>query len=77
MFIKGLASGFWRVFDFYKQGFASMKLGKTLWKVILIKLFVIFVVLKIFVFDTNLNSAFESESGKSEFVLENLTQGAK
>lgn len=77
MLIKGALKGLWRVFDFYRQGFSAMKLGKTLWGLILIKLFVIFVVLKIFVFDGNLNSEFASEKDKSEFVLKNLTQGEK
>lgn len=77
MLIKGALNGLWQIFDFYKQGFCAMKLGKTLWGLILIKLFVIFVVLKIFVFDGNLNSEFASEKDKSEFVLKNLTQGEK
>ncbi len=72
MFIKGALSSFWRVFEFYKQGFSAMRLGKTLWGLIFIKLFVIFVLLKIFVFDENLNSTFASNADKSEFVLRNL-----
>ena len=40
----------YRVFDLYYDGFRHMKLGRTLWAVILIKLFIIFVVLKIFFF---------------------------
>ena len=31
MFIKGALSSFWRVFEFYRQGFSAMRLGKTLW----------------------------------------------
>lgn len=60
------------VFEFYRQGFSAMRLGKTLWGVIFVKLFVIFVLLKIFVFDENLNSTFASNVDKSEFVLRNL-----
>lgn len=40
----------YRVFDLYYDGFRSMTLGKTLWLVILIKLFIIFFVLKLFFF---------------------------
>lgn len=40
----------YRVFDLYYDGFKNMKLGRTLWAIILIKLFVIFVVLKLFFF---------------------------
>ena len=72
MLIKGTLNGLWRVFEFYKQGFSSMTLGKTLWGLIVIKLFIMFFVLKIFVFDENLNSKFPNASQKSEFVLENL-----
>ena len=60
------------VFEFYKQGFSAMRLGKTLWGVIFVKLFVIFVLLKIFVFDENLNSTFAKDTDKSDFVLRNL-----
>lgn len=41
---------FYRTFDLYYDGFRSMRLGKTLWAIILIKLFIIFVVLKLFFF---------------------------
>lgn len=39
-----------RFFDLYWDGFRQMTLGRTLWAIILIKLFVIFVVLKLFFF---------------------------
>lgn len=41
---------FYRVFDLYYDGFRNMKLGRTLWAIILIKLFIIFAVLKVFFF---------------------------
>ena len=40
----------YRVYDLYADGFRSMRLGRTLWAIILIKLFIIFVVLKLFFF---------------------------
>ena len=64
------------VFEFYRQGFSAMRLGKTLWGLIFVKLFVIFVLLKIFVFDENLNSTFASNADKSDFVLRNLINPA-
>ena len=36
--------GIWR---FYRDGFRSMTLGRTLWAVILIKLFIMFFILKL------------------------------
>ena len=41
---------FYRVFDLYYDGFKNMTLGKTLWAVILIKLFIMFFILKLFFF---------------------------
>jgi hypothetical protein len=38
------------VFRFYWDGFRSMTLGKTLWLIILIKLFIVFVILRLFFF---------------------------
>lgn len=51
-----------------------MTLGKTLWKLIFIKLFVMFVLLKLFVFDENLSSLYKNDEAKSDFVLENLVK---
>ncbi|EAH4799073.1 DUF4492 domain-containing protein, partial [Campylobacter jejuni] len=57
--------------------FKNLTLGKTLWKIIFIKLFVMFVILKLFVFDVNFNSIFKSDKEKSTFVLKNLTLEGK
>ena len=44
-------TGFFRqLFDLYYEGFKGMTLGRTLWAIILIKLFIIFVILRIFFF---------------------------
>ena len=51
-----------------------MNLGKTLWKLIFIKLFVIFVVLKMLIFSDNFNAKFSTDDAKSDFVLMNLTK---
>lgn len=40
----------YRVFDLYYDGFRNMRLGRTLWAVILIKLFIMFAILKVFFF---------------------------
>jgi len=48
-------SGFlYRAFDLYYDGFRSMTLGRTLWLIILIKLLIIFVVLKLFFFPNHI-----------------------
>ena len=60
-------SFFYRVFDLYYDGFRNMKLGRTLWAIILIKLVVIFVILKLFFFPNFIKQ--HAEKGEeSEFV---------
>ncbi len=63
-----------RIFYFYVDGFRRMKLGKTLWAIILIKLFIMFFVLKLFFFPNFLNSNFSTDKEKSEYILESLTK---
>ena len=41
---------FKRIFRFYIEGFRNMTGGRTLWLIIILKLFVFFVVLRIFFF---------------------------
>ena len=58
---------FYQVFDLYYEGFRSMKLGRTLWAVILIKLFIIFAILKLFFFPDFIKS--HTDKGEEpEFV---------
>ncbi|ALV95111.1 DUF4492 domain-containing protein [Campylobacter jejuni] len=77
MHLKHLYFSISQIFNFYKEGFKNLTLGKTLWKIIFIKLFVMFVILKLFVFDVNFNSIFKSDKEKSTFVLKNLTLEGK
>ena len=64
----------YRVFDLYYGGFRSMRLGKTLWAIILIKLFVIFIVLKIFFFPNFLKQ--HAEGDEAGYVATELTERA-
>ena len=57
----------YRAFDLYRDGFRQMTLGRTLWAIILIKLFIIFVILKIFFFP-NYICTHADEGKESEFV---------
>jgi hypothetical protein len=63
-----------KVFCFYYEGFKSMTIGKTLWMIILIKLFIMFVILRLIFFQGLLNSNFKSEEEKSSYVIEQLTK---
>lgn len=62
-----------RIWNFYLEGFRSMTLGRTLWFIILLKLFIMFVVLKIFFFPNFLSSRPEGMS-KEEFVAGELLE---
>ncbi len=63
-----------KVYRFYTEGFTSMpKWGKHVWLVILIKLFIMFAILKIFFFPNFLKTNFKTDTDRSNHVLENLT----
>ncbi len=67
--------GFWRkVCNFYIEGFKSMTVGKSLWVLILIKLFVIFAVLKLFFFPDILSTQYDSDTDRANAVLMHLTK---
>lgn len=65
--------GFWyRVWDLYYDGFRNMTLGKTLWAIILIKLFIMFAILKVFFFPNFLKQ--HAEKGQeAEYVAKELS----
>jgi flagellar basal body-associated protein FliL len=64
---------FEKVFHFYYDGFRSMTVGKTLWTIIIIKLFILFFVLKLFFFPNFLKKNFKTDEERSKHVLEQLT----
>lgn len=65
----------YRIFDLYYDGFTHMTIGKTLWTIILIKLFIIFVILKIFFFPDFLSE--KSKGSKQDvYVTKELIQRA-
>jgi len=63
-----------KIAKFYIDGFKSLeKLGIKLWVVILIKLFIIFVILKIFFFQDFLDNKFDTDEEKYDYIIEELT----
>ncbi|HPK05754.1 MAG TPA: DUF4492 domain-containing protein [Bacteroidales bacterium] len=61
-----------KVFYFYYDGFKSMTIGKTLWMIIIIKLFIMFFVFRLFLFPNYLKSNFNNNQERSNHVLEQL-----
>lgn len=55
-----------RVWMFYRDGFRSMTIGRTLWVLILIKLFIMFFILKLFFFPSFLKG--KSPDEKQDYV---------
>ena len=64
---------FWRIYRFYADGFRNMTLGRTLWKVILIKLIIMFGVLKLFFFPDYLGTNFTTDQQRADHVLDQIT----
>ncbi|MGL4908534.1 MAG: DUF4492 domain-containing protein [Bacteroidales bacterium] len=62
---------FCKILRFYVDGFKSMTVGRTLWILILLKLFVMFGILKIFFFKSTL-SDYKTKEDKASFVREQL-----
>ncbi len=60
------------VFEFYRDGFRTMTWGRTLWLIILIKLFVMFVILRLFFFTPYLKGKTETE--KQQYVGDELIE---
>lgn len=66
-----LARSVWR---FYRDGFASMTVGRTLWLVIAVKLAIIFLVLRLFLMPDVLSR--DAPGGdKAAYVAGQLTRG--
>ena len=63
------------VWNFYLEGFRSMTLGRTLWVIILLKLFVMFFILKLFFFPNFLGDH-PTEAEKGAYVGNELIERA-
>ena len=57
-----------KIYRFYRDGFREMTTGRTLWVIILVKLFIMFAILKVFFFPDFLSSRFVSDAEKSDYV---------
>ena len=61
-----------KIWLFYMEGFRSMTLGKTLWAIILIKLFIMFFILRLFFFPNILQQKYDTDEERANQVIENL-----
>ena len=63
----------WRIWRFYYEGFRSMTVGRVLWAVIIIKLFIMFAILRVFFFQPALTGTDEE---KAEQVRQNMIKSS-
>ena len=59
---------FQKLYIFYRDGFKNMTIGRTLWIIALIKIFIMFAILKTFFFPNYLNTNFKTEDDKADHV---------
>lgn len=64
---------FRKILTFYYDGFRGMTWGRKLWGIILVKLFIIFVILRLFFFPDLLKRDFNSDEERASYVLDQLT----
>jgi hypothetical protein len=62
-----------RIFRFYYEGFRSMSgWGRKVWIIILIKLFIMFAILRLFFFPDFLKKNFDNDKQRGEYVMDQL-----
>ena len=67
-----------RIFLFYYEGFRNMSgWGRKVWIIIIIKLFIMFAILKIFFFPNFLKTKFNTDQDRSDYVLEQLINSSE
>lgn len=57
---------------FYVEGFRNMTIGRSLWVIILIKLFIMFAIIKLFFFPNKLSSDYDSDEQRADAVRTEL-----
>lgn len=62
------------VFNLYYDGFVNMRVGKTLWILIAVKLFVMFAIIKWLFFPDVLQEYFSTDAQRSQYILHQLTK---
>ena len=68
LFMKTLKN----IVNLYVDGFRNMTLGKTLWTVVLIKLFIMLFILKMLIFNNTIHTEFDTNEEKIDFIYKNL-----
>jgi hypothetical protein len=71
--MKNKTSIFVRLFSFYYEGFRNMSgWGRKVWIIIIIKLFIMFAILRLFFFPDFLGKKYSNDKQRSEYVMDQL-----
>jgi uncharacterized membrane protein len=71
---KSQRSVLFRIWRFYIDGFKDLSgWGRSVWIIILIKLFILFVIIRLFFMPDFLRKNYKTDEQRSRHVLENLT----
>lgn len=63
-----------KIANFYITGFRNMPAwGRTMWAIILLKLFIMFVVLRLFFFQDVMKTQFSDDKERARHVIEHIT----
>lgn len=62
-----------RVWDLYYDGFRNMTVGKSLWILIIVKLFIFFVIIKWLFFPNILKENYDTDEERADAVRTELT----
>ena len=62
-----------KIVKLYTDGFRSMTVGRSLWLMIIIKVVILFAVLKVFFFPDLLSSGYDTDEQRAEAVRSSLT----
>lgn len=65
-------ASFSKIWEMYRDGFKSMTVGRSLWLIILLKLILIFLVLKLFFFPDKLSTEYDNDADRAAAVREAL-----
>ncbi|NPA37674.1 MAG: DUF4492 domain-containing protein [Chlorobi bacterium] len=64
-----------RIFKFYVDGFKNMaSWGRTLWLIILLKLFILFFIFKLIFFSDTLETRYDTDGERAEHVINAITK---
>lgn len=63
-----------KVASLYVDGFRNMTIGRSLWALIIIKVVILFAVLKLFFFPDLLESGYDNDADRADAVRDALTE---